>query len=127
MVIKSDNQTKINKALNISITKQMPVHINVPFTEPLYDLTDTMLVATTNILPKFNNSKVNRINSFTKKWQNSIKKIILIGVSSPGLFILFNCINSSLLVLKYITFSQNSLHFGKVFLNHSLSLFISIF
>ena len=83
--LKSDNQTKINKALNISITKQMPVHINVPFTEPLYDLTDTMLVTTTNILPKFNNSKVNRINSFTKKWQNSIKKIILIGVSSPGL------------------------------------------
>ena len=27
------NQIKINKALNISITKQMPVHINVPFSE----------------------------------------------------------------------------------------------
>ena len=83
--LRLDNQIKINKALNISITKQMPVHINVPFSEPLYDLTDSMLVHTTNILPKFNNSKVNRINSFTKKWQNSIKKIILIGVSSPGL------------------------------------------
>ena len=70
--LRLDNQIKINKALNISITKQMPVHINVPFSEPLYDLTDSMLVRTTNILPKFNNSKVNRINSFTKKWQNSI-------------------------------------------------------
>ena len=83
--LKTDNQTKINNALNISITKQMPVHINVPFSEPLYELTDTMSVSTINIIPKLNKSRVNRINSFTKKWQNSIKKIILIGVSSPGL------------------------------------------
>ena len=83
--LKPDNQTKINNALNISITKQMPVHINVPLSEPLYELTDYMSVNTINILPKLNKSRDTRINSFTKKWQNSIKKIILIGVSSPGL------------------------------------------
>jgi len=82
---KSNNQNKTNKALNISIEKQTPVHINIPFSEPLYELIDKLSVKVKNIPPVINDSKVIKINSFTKKWQNSIKKIILIGVSSPGL------------------------------------------
>ncbi|MDA9356827.1 2-succinyl-5-enolpyruvyl-6-hydroxy-3-cyclohexene-1-carboxylic-acid synthase [Flavobacteriaceae bacterium] len=82
---KSNNQNKTNKALNISIEKQTPVHINIPFSEPLYELIDKLSVKIKNIPPVINDSKVIKINSFTKKWQNSIKKIILIGVSSPGL------------------------------------------
>ena len=38
-----------------------------------------------NKLPGLNNQNVKNISSFRNKWQNSIKKIILIGVSSPDM------------------------------------------
>ena len=81
--LRDNNQDKINKALNFSIEKQTPVHINIPFSEPLYDITNSLSVNTINKLPGLNNQNIKNIGSFRNKWQNSIKKIILIGVSSP--------------------------------------------
>ena len=81
--LRDNNQDKINKALNFSIEKQTPVHINIPFSEPLYDITNSLSVNTINKLPGLNNQNIKNISSFRNKWQNSIKKIILIGVSSP--------------------------------------------
>ena len=83
--LRDNNQDKINKALNFSIEKQSPVHINIPFSEPLYEVTNSLSVNTNNKLPRLNNQNVKNISSFRNKWQNSIKKIILIGVSSPDL------------------------------------------
>ena len=83
--LRDNNQDKINKALNFSIEKQSPVHINIPFSEPLYEITNSLSVNTNNKLPRLNNQNVKNISSFRNKWQNSIKKIILIGVSSPDL------------------------------------------
>ena len=83
--LRDNNQYKINKALNFSIEKQSPVHINIPFSEPLYEVTNSLSVNTINKLPRLNNQNVKNISSFRNKWQNSIKKIILIGVSSPDL------------------------------------------
>jgi len=83
--LRDNNQDKINKALNFSIEKQSPVHINIPFSEPLYEITNSLSVNTINKLPRLNNQNVKNISSFRNKWQNSIKKIILIGVSSPDL------------------------------------------
>ncbi|RZP00767.1 MAG: 2-succinyl-5-enolpyruvyl-6-hydroxy-3-cyclohexene-1-carboxylic-acid synthase [Flavobacteriales bacterium] len=81
--LRDNNQDKINKALNFSIEKQTPVHINIPFSEPLYEITNSLSVNTINKLPGLNNQNIKNIGSFRNKWQNSIKKIILIGVSSP--------------------------------------------
>lgn len=83
--LRDNNQDKINKALNFSIEKQTPVHINIPFSEPLYDITNSLSVNTINKLPGLNNQNIKNISSFRNKWQNSIKKIILIGVSSPDI------------------------------------------
>ena len=81
--LRDNNQEKINKALNFSIEKQSPVHINIPFSEPLYEITNSLSVDSINKIPRLNNQNVKKISSFRNKWQNSIKKIILIGVSSP--------------------------------------------
>mgnify|MGYP005691247423 FL=1 len=81
--LRDNNQDKINKALNFSIEKQTPVHINIPFSEPLYEITNSLSVDSINKIPRLNNQNVKNISSFRNKWQNSIKKIILIGVSSP--------------------------------------------
>ena len=83
--LRDNNQEKINKALNFSIEKQSPVHINIPFSEPLYEVANSLSVNTINKLPRLNNQNVKKVSSFRNKWQNSIKKIILIGVSSPDL------------------------------------------
>jgi len=71
--------------LNFSIEKQSPVHINIPFSEPLYEITNSLSVDSINKIPRLNNQNVKKVSSFRNKWQNSIKKIILIGVSSPDL------------------------------------------
>ena len=83
--LRDNNQEKINKALNFSIEKQSPVHINIPFSEPLYEITNSLSVNSINKLPRLKDQNVKKISSFRNKWQNSIKKIILIGVSSPDL------------------------------------------
>ena len=83
--LRDNNQEKINKALNFSIEKQSPVHINIPFSEPLYEITNSLSVDSINKIPRLNNQNVKKVSSFRNKWQNSIKKIILIGVSSPDL------------------------------------------
>ena len=83
--LRDNNQEKINKALNFSIEKQSPVHINIPFSEPLYEITNSLSVDSINKIPRLNNQNVKKVSSFRNKWQNSIKKIILIGVSSPEL------------------------------------------
>lgn len=83
--LRDNNQEKINKALNFSIEKQSPVHINIPFSEPLYEITNSLSVDLINKIPRLNNQNVKKVSSFRNKWQNSIKKIILIGLSSPDL------------------------------------------
>ena len=83
--LRDNNQEKINKALNFSIEKQSPVHINIPFSEPLYEITNSLSVDSINKIPRLNNQNVKKVSSFRNKWQNSIKKIILIGLSSPDL------------------------------------------
>ena len=83
--LRDNNQEKINKALNFSIEKQSPVHINIPFSEPLYEITNSLSVNLINKIPRLNNQNVKKVSSFRNKWQNSIKKIILIGLSSPDL------------------------------------------
>ena len=83
--LRDNNQEKINKALNFSIEKQSPVHINIPFSEPLYEITNSLSVDSINKIPRLNNENVKKVSSFRNKWQNSIKKIILIGLSSPDL------------------------------------------
>lgn len=75
------NQIIISSAINSAITRSGPVHINVPFTEPLYDTSDSLSIKLQS------DFKVNRnytftenLSSFVKKWNNSKKKLILIGV-----------------------------------------------
>ena len=46
------NETEINIALNTAIELKGPVHINVPFSEPLYHTTENQLVWPQNVAPR---------------------------------------------------------------------------
>ncbi|MGK0414933.1 MAG: 2-succinyl-5-enolpyruvyl-6-hydroxy-3-cyclohexene-1-carboxylate synthase [Polaribacter sp.] len=81
---KTRNSQLIGEALQVSVSQQGPVHINVPFDEPLYET-----------VPKLNdynfphislNSLDNSHINYEKLggiWNAAKKKIILVGVSYP--------------------------------------------
>ena len=78
------NEYELNQALNIAILQQLPVHINAPFEEPLYKITDKTIDFDNQLIPE----KKIFLNSFYKEkfiedWKSK-KKIILIGVLKPN-------------------------------------------
>ena len=80
------NEQEINRALNTAIENKAPVHINVPFYEPLYEVTVHQAKLPIEIVPK---SKVNKIDNaelkeYAKSWNTAGKKMVVIGVLPPG-------------------------------------------
>ena len=80
------NQQEINKALNTAIEKQGPVHINIPFYEPLYQTTSEKLVDPIIVAPHLNKERISKkeLEPFAKTWNAAKRKIILIGVLPPN-------------------------------------------
>lgn len=83
------NKAVLYKALFIAKTKQGPVHINVPFDEPLYELTEDVLefslekVAETQVLEE-KPIEVGVLEVFANTWNKAPKKMVLIGVHTPS-------------------------------------------
>ncbi len=80
------NEEEINLAINIAVENQGPVHINIPFDEPLYHTVTTLSVAPKRIDA---DSKEYSIEDYTLKecleyWNNAEKKMILVGVNYPN-------------------------------------------
>lgn len=76
------NERLINEALNFAIQKQLPVHINIPFSEPLYGLEETMCASPKVIQPIHFDKvlAVNELEAFAKLWNASEKKLVLVGM-----------------------------------------------
>ncbi|RMB56974.1 2-succinyl-5-enolpyruvyl-6-hydroxy-3-cyclohexene-1-carboxylic-acid synthase [Dokdonia sinensis] len=79
------NEQEINKALNTAIEDCGPVHINVPFYEPLYEMTDETAPAPIHIFPKISEKTLtdSELASYQNTWNNARKKIVLVGVLAP--------------------------------------------
>ena len=76
------NERLINEALNFAIQKHLPVHINIPFSEPLYGLEEAMRVSPKVIQPILFDKvlAVNELEAFAKLWNASEKKLVLVGM-----------------------------------------------
>ncbi len=84
--IQSFNESEIHDALIIAVLKLGPVHINIPFDEPLYETVDEL-----SIYPKpFKlQNRVEKIDDFDIKsvldiWHSTKRKMILVGVLEPN-------------------------------------------
>ncbi len=102
------NETEINIALNSAIELQGPVHINLPFSEPLYHTVTEKLVWPQNVQPRVENQVLEEnLDSFITQWNSSKKKMILVGVLAPNsieeLFIAQMAKDESVLVLTETT------------------------
>ena len=79
------NEAIINSALNTAISKKGPVHINLPFSEPLYKTTENLTITLKSTPILVASKKINEdLIPFVKKWNIAKKKIILVGVLKPN-------------------------------------------
>ncbi|MCG2430266.1 2-succinyl-5-enolpyruvyl-6-hydroxy-3-cyclohexene-1-carboxylic-acid synthase [Aequorivita xiaoshiensis] len=79
------NETEINVALNTAIELSGPVHINIPFSEPLYQTVDKPLVSPQNVKARLNSFDLSEdLTPFQRKWNSSSRKMILVGVLPPN-------------------------------------------
>lgn len=85
-----ENIKIVNNIILQSIHKNGPVHINIPFDEPLYEVTEKpirfpkKLISEPLSLLKEEPLDVNELEQFAKIWNNSKKKIVLVGVNYPS-------------------------------------------
>lgn len=84
--VSTENDLKINEAINTAITQKGPVHINAPFEEPLYETVSELSVEV-NIVASANATQtisIEDVSEFATIWNNSTKKMILVGVNEPN-------------------------------------------
>lgn len=79
-----ENDLKIQEAIYFSITKKGPVHINVPFEEPLYETTNSISQAP--VLVDLTQKKEAFVldKSFQEQWHLTTKKMVLVGELVPN-------------------------------------------
>lgn len=83
--ISVENDELINEAISKSILEKGPVHINVPFEEPLYETTEELIVKSEIISEVQPFLAVEDLSVFAEKWNAASKKMILVGVNNPNL------------------------------------------
>ncbi len=83
--IQAFNDVELNKALRLALLDKTPIHINVPFEEPLYDVLENPSVTQfVDVLAKKNDLKINSFQDFANIWNTSKRKMILVGVNYPN-------------------------------------------
>jgi len=83
--IQQKNEAEVNEAINNAIYKKGPVHINVPFDEPLYEMVDDLSVnpKVDDVVLKTNKIDDGFLNDLVNKWNNSKRKMVAVGVNAP--------------------------------------------
>ncbi len=81
-----DNERIIGEALQTAFHKRGPVHVNLPFSEPLYETVDTP-----SVVPSIKQSIEGNVVSdsdqllqLAKDWNSSARKMALVGVLHPN-------------------------------------------
>ncbi|MBD0725474.1 2-succinyl-5-enolpyruvyl-6-hydroxy-3-cyclohexene-1-carboxylic-acid synthase [Flavobacterium sp. L1I52] len=82
-----ENDHKINDAIDAAFYQKGPVHINAPFEEPLYETVSELTVdVMVNHFASLNSMKtLEDLAPFAKIWNQSAKKLILVGANDPDL------------------------------------------
>ncbi|CAM3364627.1 2-succinyl-5-enolpyruvyl-6-hydroxy-3-cyclohexene-1-carboxylic-acid synthase [Zobellia roscoffensis] len=83
--IKDYNDKELNTALNVALQVKLPIHINIPFEEPLYDtITEPTLKALIVPVQNVNDTDAIDYKKYADIWNTSNKKMVLVGVNPPS-------------------------------------------
>ena len=84
--IQTHNERELNDAINKAIIKKGPVHINVPFDEPLYEMVDLLKVAPKNIFIELEKPKMDTyiLEQCLNEWRKAKRKMVLVGEYTPN-------------------------------------------
>lgn len=83
--IQEYNERQLVNALQIARWKSTPVHINIPFEEPLYGVKDEpMLQIPEKKVDVPGNSDQEDWSDYASTWKTSGRKMILVGVNQPN-------------------------------------------
>ena len=78
------NKKLLSQALQASVAKKGPVHLNVPFDEPLYETVNELKAFHLVEPPKRSDLKASiNIEELQQVWMQTTRKMILVGVSDP--------------------------------------------
>ena len=80
------NEREVNLALNKAIEEKGPVHINVPFYEPLYDTVENIEVQPLQIFPELKERHYtkNQLQNYADEWNRAERKMVIVGVAQPN-------------------------------------------
>ncbi|HKJ49479.1 MAG TPA: thiamine pyrophosphate-binding protein, partial [Christiangramia sp.] len=80
------NEREVNIALNKAIEEKGPVHINVPFYEPLYDTVENIDVNPLQILPEIKERHYSKsqLSNYAEVWNSAKRKMVIVGVAQPN-------------------------------------------
>jgi 2-succinyl-5-enolpyruvyl-6-hydroxy-3-cyclohexene-1-carboxylate synthase len=79
------NEREVDIALRLAIGQKDPVHINIPFEEPLYGLIDkTGYVPHLPTVESTSEKNTSSSETLIDIWNSSAKKLIIVGVLPPG-------------------------------------------
>jgi len=80
------NEREINLALNKALEEKGPVHINVPFYEPLYETVERLRADPLQIFPELRERiySEKELQPYAEIWNKSKRKIIIVGVLPPN-------------------------------------------
>lgn len=82
--VENDNQKEIIRALDFASDENGPVHINIPFEEPLYDMVAKNQESKGRSSQKNASVEVSDFNDFASIWNNAERKMILVGSNPPN-------------------------------------------
>ena len=107
------NEREINLALNKALEGKGPVHINVPFYEPLYDIVEKASVNPLQILPEIRERiySEKELEPYAELWNKAKRKMVIVGVAQPNAleqkFLDFLAQDDSVLMLTETTSNLN--------------------
>ncbi|WP_158977574.1 2-succinyl-5-enolpyruvyl-6-hydroxy-3-cyclohexene-1-carboxylate synthase [Cellulophaga sp. L1A9] len=82
--IEAYNDKELGQAFQLAIETMSPVHINVPFEEPLYNTTTTPNHQPALVYQKPVLEAVEDLSAFAATWNNAKRKLVLVGVEYPN-------------------------------------------
>ncbi|WP_238785136.1 2-succinyl-5-enolpyruvyl-6-hydroxy-3-cyclohexene-1-carboxylic-acid synthase [Blattabacterium cuenoti] len=125
------NNNLINESINKCILTSQPVHINIPFSEPLYEITNSLQVEIKNIkiFPTKKYIKKHLFYKEKKIWNNCKKKMILLGLNNyyNNIKKLKQILEKICLDPSIIIFSESTSHInGDMFFSNIDQIFYSM-